>query len=589
MRMRKKIYGFLLGLLALFCCPAMDTEAEEAAVSYGSESYASEVGEEFRIGVYIDADVDSYIYEVTMNYDPSKLEYVGGADGGGGGTLHFAGESGTNRKKYMLTFRALQDGGSNVSITGASVISNPVQEDGQSYPVEAVISGMASAPITIRPKQEAAEEETAAAETEETDTAGTEQAEGDIQEGTEPEESPQTETAEETETVSEQDISGAYVPEEKRETEPPVMSDGESSHKKGVSPRTIAEIILGICIVALLTGISIGVILLVRRGRKAQEEYLDSELEEEWPELEEDDNWMKWIQEVEEAEEEMDEKIEAGELTKPADEKEEKNKTEVIKAEEIKTEKNQMPENEEVIRVDNVTMKFRISDTNATSLKEYMLGVLKRQNSYHDLIALDNVSFSIQKGEVVGIVGTNGSGKSTLLKLIAGAMSPTEGKIGVDQKKVQLLTLGTGFDTELTARENVYLNGAIIGYSREFIDQNYDAIVEFAELDGFMDEKIKNFSSGMVSRLGFAIATAGVTPEILILDEVLSVGDMFFRKKSEKRIQEMIHSGSTVLIVSHSTDTIVKNCTKAVWIEKGVLKKIGKPKEVCEAYRKQAG
>ena len=217
------------------------------------------------------------------------------------------------------------------------------------------------------------------------------------------------------------------------------------------------------------------------------------------------------------------------------------------------------------------------------------LPTLKRQNKYHELEALAHITFDIQKGEVVGIIGTNGSGKSTLLKLIAGVLKPSEGNIEVDRKKVQLLTLGTGFDAELTARENVYLNGAIIGYSREFIDENFDKIVEFAELEGFMDEKIKNFSSGMTSRLGFAIATVGETAEILILDEVLSVGDMFFRKKSEQRIKEMIHSGSTVLIVSHSTDTIIKNCTKAVWIEKGVLKEIGDPKKVCASYRKMAG
>ena len=157
----------------------------------------------------------------------------------------------------------------------------------------------------------------------------------------------------------------------------------------------------------------------------------------------------------------------------------------------------------------------------------------------------------------------------------------------MDRSKVQLLTLGTGFDMELTARENVYLNGAIIGYSKDFIDSRYDDIVKFAELEGFMDEKVKNFSSGMVSRLGFAIATIEDAPEILILDEVLSVGDEFFRKKSLTRIKEMIHGGSTVLIVSHSMSTIKENCSKVVWIEKGRLRMAGPPDKVCEAYSHQ--
>ena len=165
-------------------------------------------------------------------------------------------------------------------------------------------------------------------------------------------------------------------------------------------------------------------------------------------------------------------------------------------------------------------------------------------------------------------------------------MKPTSGNVEVDRKKVQLLTLGTGFDMELTAKENVYLNGSIIGYSREFLDEHYDDIVEFAELQDFMEEKVKNFSSGMVSRLGFAIATAGDAAEILILDEVLSVGDEFFRQKSLRRIKEMIHGGSTVLMVSHGMDTILDNCTKCVWIEKGKLQMMGEPKVVCEAYRK---
>lgn len=238
------------------------------------------------------------------------------------------------------------------------------------------------------------------------------------------------------------------------------------------------------------------------------------------------------------------------------------------------------------VSVQNVTMEFKREKDEATSIKELLIRTLKHQRSYEMFKALDNVSFDIYKGEVVGIIGTNGSGKSTILKIISGALAPTKGTVQVDRNKIQLLTLGTGFDFELTGRENVYLNGAIIGYTKEYIDERYDDIVKFAELEGFMEEKVRNYSSGMVSRLGFAIATIRDTPEILILDEVLSVGDMFFRKKSETRIREMMHGGSTVLIVSHSTSVIRNNCTKAVWIEKGVLQAIGDPKDVCTAYEK---
>lgn len=258
---------------------------------------------------------------------------------------------------------------------------------------------------------------------------------------------------------------------------------------------------------------------------------------------------------------------------------------------EIMEEKKQQTEDQEdyEIKVENVTMTFRIIQNAPASVKEYMIQKMKKEAKYRDFSALKNVSFNVKKGEVVGIIGTNGSGKSTILKIISGALRPTSGRVQVDRQKIQLLTLGTGFDFELTGRENVYLNGAIIGYTKEYIDEKYDEIVKFAELEGFMDEKVKNYSSGMVSRLGFAIATMRDTPEILILDEVLSVGDMFFRKKSETRIKEMIHGGSTVLIVSHSMDVIKKNCDKVVWIEKGDLKMVGTPKEVCPAYEKQNG
>ncbi len=238
-----------------------------------------------------------------------------------------------------------------------------------------------------------------------------------------------------------------------------------------------------------------------------------------------------------------------------------------------------------VIGIEDVSMVFKVATESSSSIKEYMIQRIKKKIRFREFKALDHISFNVYTGEVIGIIGRNGSGKSTLLKIISGALKPTSGSVTVDEKKVQLLTLGTGFDMELTARENVYLNGAIIGYTKEFIDEHYEEIVQFAELEGFMEEKVKNFSSGMVSRLGFAIATMKTTPEILILDEVLSVGDTFFRRKSMEKVQEMIHGGSTVLLVSHSLDTIQKHCDRVVWIEKGKLKMIGTAKNVCAAYR----
>ncbi len=244
----------------------------------------------------------------------------------------------------------------------------------------------------------------------------------------------------------------------------------------------------------------------------------------------------------------------------------------------------QEKQEEPLIAVNDLTMRFRVSTNNVSGLKEYMIRKIKKQISYKELYALNQIDFNVYRGEVVGIIGTNGSGKSTLLKIVSGALKPTSGQVVADKSKIQLLTLGTGFDMELSAKENVYLNGSIIGYTKEFIDQHYDEIVEFSELGDFMEEKVKNFSSGMVSRLAFAIATVGEAAEILILDEVLSVGDEFFRKKSLKRISEMIHGGSTVLLVSHSLQTIMQNCSKVVWIEQGNIQMIGDAKTVCNAY-----
>ena len=236
------------------------------------------------------------------------------------------------------------------------------------------------------------------------------------------------------------------------------------------------------------------------------------------------------------------------------------------------------------LRAIHVTMEFPRAERTPGSLKELLL---KGRGKTTPFRALDDVSFWVERGQVVGIVGQNGSGKSTLLKIVAGALTPTSGKVSVNRDKVQLLSLGTGFDLELTGRENLFLNGALIGRSRRFLQEHYQEIVEFAGLEGFMEEKVGHYSSGMVSRLGFAIATAGDAPEILILDEVLSVGDMFFRKKSEARIRELIHGGSTVLIVSHSPGVVRENCTQALWLDRGRLRRQGSPQEVCAAYEAQ--
>ena len=237
------------------------------------------------------------------------------------------------------------------------------------------------------------------------------------------------------------------------------------------------------------------------------------------------------------------------------------------------------------IVVEHVCMDFKMVKERSDSLKERIIRGLQGSHEYSILHALKDISFQVSPGEVLGIVGSNGSGKSTLLRIIAGALKPSSGRVAADRKKIQLLTLGTGFDRELTAKENVYLNGSLIGYSRKFLDEHYEQIVAFAELNGFMNEKIKNFSSGMTARLGFAIATAGDFKDILILDEVLSVGDMAFRKKSGRRIHELIHGGATVLLVSHSIDTILSHASRAIWLEKGELKADGSPDQVCRDYR----
>ena len=234
------------------------------------------------------------------------------------------------------------------------------------------------------------------------------------------------------------------------------------------------------------------------------------------------------------------------------------------------------------IEVDNVSMKFNLSREKVDSLKDYIFKTIKREIQYNEFWALKNVSFS------VGILGLNGAGKSTLLKVISGVFKPTEGHVDKHGKMVPLLELGAGFDPQYTGKENIYLYGAMLGYTKKFIDSKYDEIVEFSELQKFMDVPVKNYSSGMKSRLGFSIATV-VEPKILILDEVLSVGDAKFRKKSEKKIMSMFDSGVTVLFVSHSLEQVQRLCNKAMILEKGKLIAYGDIDPISEQYSKMIG
>ena len=237
------------------------------------------------------------------------------------------------------------------------------------------------------------------------------------------------------------------------------------------------------------------------------------------------------------------------------------------------------------IVVKHVSMKFNLSKEKVDNLKEYIIKSLKGEMQYNEIWALRDVSFTVEKGAKVAVLGLNGAGKSTLLKIIAGVFKPTEGTIEKNGKVVPLLELGAGFDQQYTGRENIFLYGAMLGCSKQFLKEKYDEIVEFSELGEFIDVPLKNYSSGMRSRLGFSVATM-VKPQILILDEVLSVGDAKFKKKSEKRIQEMIADGVTVLFVSHSMQQIKRICDKAMILEKGKLIAYGDIDEVLSIYQK---
>ena len=239
--------------------------------------------------------------------------------------------------------------------------------------------------------------------------------------------------------------------------------------------------------------------------------------------------------------------------------------------------------NTEAISVQNVSMMFNLSKNKTTSLKEYVIKAFKQQLFYEEFWALRDVSFTVNKGEVFGVMGFNGAGKSTLLKVIARVFRPTIGSVAVNGEISPLLELGAGFDPECSARDNIFMNGAMYGYSQKFMEEKYDEIMDFAELWEFEDVAVKNFSSGMTARLGFAIATT-VQPDILIVDEILGVGDYRFQAKCEERIRGMITSGVTVLLVSHSIHTIKDLCSRAVLLEKGRVVCLGTVDEVCKVY-----
>ena len=242
-----------------------------------------------------------------------------------------------------------------------------------------------------------------------------------------------------------------------------------------------------------------------------------------------------------------------------------------------------MDEKRVMIDVDHVSIRFNLSNQKVDNLKEYFVKLLKKQLMFQEFFAVKDVSFKVHAGEAWGLIGTNGAGKSTMLKAISGILAPYKGNITVNGSVAPLIELGAGFDQELTARENIFLNGCVLGHTEKFMKEHFDEIVDFAEIHQFLDSPLKNYSSGMRARLGFSIATM-VKPDILIVDEILAVGDYKFRQKCEKRMKELLSGGTTLLYVSHSIDEVKRLCDHALWIDKGVARMQGEAKAVCDAY-----
>ena len=239
-----------------------------------------------------------------------------------------------------------------------------------------------------------------------------------------------------------------------------------------------------------------------------------------------------------------------------------------------------------MVDVDHVTIRFNLASQKIDNLKEYFIKLIKRELMFQEFLAVQDISFQVRQGEAWGLIGSNGSGKSTMLKAISGIIKPYKGSVTVNGSVAPLIELGAGFDAECTARENIFLNGCVLGHSQKFMQEHFDEIVEFAEIEKFLDSPVKNFSSGMKARLGFSIATM-VKPDILIVDEILSVGDYKFRKKCEQRMQELLGGGTTLLYVSHNIDEVRRLCDHVIWIDHGKTRMIGETAAVCDAYMEE--
>lgn len=243
-------------------------------------------------------------------------------------------------------------------------------------------------------------------------------------------------------------------------------------------------------------------------------------------------------------------------------------------------------DNNYIVNLQNVKVRFNKSNLKVDNLKEYVVRLIKRELFFQEFIALQNINLQVKKGESWGLIGTNGAGKSTLLKVVSRILKPDEGTVEVNGSVAALIELGAGIDPNLSARENIYLNGTLLGYKKAFIDEKFDEIVEFSELQDFLDSPVKNFSSGMKARLGFSVATA-VSPDILIADEILSVGDVKFKQKCNKKMKSMLSNGTTLLYVSHNIDSIKNLCDKVLWLDHGKQVMVGNSDEVCDAYMEE--